>query len=910
VSGELGKSSLDLEANLVKFEGNIDRAGRSAEGLDRQLGALAAIADVAEKALNDVGIKPGRAAESRVSAEQILSGVKGIGEESRAVALELDRVKLSGRQADETEAAALRTDRALDGISRNARQARRRLEEVKLAGRGGPGLFGVGRGVLLPGAIGLGALAAPAAAPGALGLLASIPTLAAAGVGALGTLALAFHGVGAAIGGDKKAFDDLSPAAKKFALEIRSLDGWFDKLRQTAGAALFPGLSAGLHSALSPGTVSALSKAVTELGRALGAAGAQWGRYLGSKEFDRIFGPLMRSAARNIGRLSDTFLHLFDALGVVARAAIPFTNWLVDAADKGSRLFDSWIRGKAASGALAHGMDEARSSLTLVWHLLGAVVHVVGALGSALYPLARVAVRDLTGALNYLAGVIDRNRKTIRAIVGGALAALRATVVGLVPIVGALFRVASHVAQAVGGWKHVFEAVIAIKFGLVVNGWTKALEKLIFGEAAAGDAKATGGLLGAARGMRGLASSALDLVGPFAAAVAVVYALDKALKALTGYDAIAKAWGSAGWFADNAGHPYQHPPGQKNPYQYGTSSWVEWQRGYEGQDIGPGKHDAAAKQAYERGQRARRRHHHHHHRGPRPGTHAWYMQILGYDPTQADGSVFGKPPPFTKNTGSGSGVGSGGGSGSVQPQSALNLEALAGRQDQQAAALGYAGKRARKHLELEIVDLQKADRILEEKLAHAHGRRREELYKAITANLKKIAEARKRLHDALAKARQAQLNFALDQAKADAANAVVGSKAYDRAIAAEEKALRAEIRYWDKRARNAKLGAAARDAALRKELSYERQLHALEKQTAQAIVANQAQFIQSWNEIQKAFGSNVQPVPPDHTGKMATRLYEAVNELRHQTRLLKQAADRNRFPGSELAMAAATAAMS
>ena len=151
---------------------------------------------------------------------------------------------------------------------------------------------------------------------------------------------------------------------------------------------------------------------------------------------------------------------------------------------------------------------------------------------------------------------------------------------------------------------------------------------------------------------------------------------------------------------------------------------------------------------------------------PKPGTHAWYMKYLGYDPTQ--GGTFGTPPPF-KSTG-------GGGSSSQIPLSVQKLDALAARQDQAAAALSYHGKSARDHLKKEITDLQKADKILEEKLKHAHGKRRLALYRALTANMKKIAEARKRLRDALAKSRQDELNFALDQAKLAVENAVEGSK--------------------------------------------------------------------------------------------------------------------------------------
>src|SRR5436309_9320394 len=97
----------------------------------------------------------------------------------------------------------------------------------------GPIGSGFGRIGLRGAAVGGGVLTAPAAAPALVGLLAATPVLAGAAAGSLGVLALAFDGVGKAISGDKKAFDGLGPSAQAFVQTVRSLDGWFDKLKET-----------------------------------------------------------------------------------------------------------------------------------------------------------------------------------------------------------------------------------------------------------------------------------------------------------------------------------------------------------------------------------------------------------------------------------------------------------------------------------------------------------------------------------------------------------------------------------------------------------------------------------------------------------------------------------------------------
>ena len=920
MSGELGKASLDLEANLGPFERNLETAHAAGDRLQHALDGLAAVADVCQKALNDVKLDASHAAESRISAEQILRGVHGISDESRMAARELDKVKLGSEQASETEVAGAVIDHELDNIHDKAERTQRALDGVRLRLAGarvgggsnrpgyGVGPFGAGYGRLgLVGTgIGLGVLAGPAAAPAALGLLAAIPALATAGAGALGTLMLAFHGVGKAISGDKKAFSDLTPAAKQFVLTVRSLDGFYDRLRQIAAKSLFPGLTVGLKAALSPGTIGVISKAVMELGHAIGQAGAQWGRYFGSPEFQSIFGPLMQSAARNIGKLSDTLLHLFDALGVIGRAAIPFVNWLSDMVDKGAKLADSWIHAKDASGALAHGMNEARQSLRLMGGLVGALLKVIIALGQALYPVARVAVKDLTGGLNALARIIDQNKNGIRDFVRGALDALVAAVKIAWPIVVDLAKALGAVARAIGGWKTAF--------AIIISGFL-ATKFFILGKSIYGVAKSVAGIGSAAVAAEGEAVPAITAIGVAASAAAlggvavltagliasyiIVQKLSAALGSLpTDKQAVA---GVSERFRKR--HPKLTGEYQKYLYEQGqfdpatgqfvpqpghhALTFMQWLQKYHPESV-PGSGASGSSSP----------------KGPKPGTHAWYMKYLGFDPTKAGkDNPFGPPPPFTKN------LGTSGASTSPIPGSVQRFDALAARQDQAAAALNYAGKRARAHLEKEISDYQSADKILHEKLKAATGKKRTELYNALTSNLKKIAEARKRMGDALTKERQSQLNLALDQAKLAVENATEGSKAWDKAITAEEKALKAEISYWAKRSKNDKLSSDARDAALRKELDYEKQLKGLLTQRNQAVAANEAQFLQTWNDIQNTFAPNATPFgpQPSSSGKTDTHLHDIKQATRDTAAHLKAMRHKHRHPGSHAAHDAAMA---
>jgi hypothetical protein len=464
MSGELGRATYELDADLGPLRRNIKESERYVDDFERTLDALTAVSGITEEALKQIKITARQAGESEASAESIIAGVRGISDESRDAARELDRVRISESQAAESTVAGERIKRNVNDIGDEADRTKRKLEEVRLAGgRNGAGVgpfgSGFGRIGLMGSAIGAGVLATPAAGPAALGLLGALPVLGGALAGAGGTLALAMTGVLKSIEGDKKAFQGLNPEAQKFVTTVRSLDGFLDKLKASAAGGIFPGLEKGLHEALDPATIGVIERAVTQLSHAVGAAGEEWGRYFGSPEFQRTFTTLMDEGARDVGLLSHSLLMLFDALGVLGRVGAPFTDWMLRAINNASRLADEWLHQKERTGELAHAYDEAEVSLRLVVGLIGGLIHVVESLGSALYPVSKVAVKDLTDGLNWLAQLIDRNKQAIRDIVGTALTGLKTGIEGAV---GGVRLLNSLLERFVGDKANVVTAVLVI----------------------------------------------------------------------------------------------------------------------------------------------------------------------------------------------------------------------------------------------------------------------------------------------------------------------------------------------------------------------------------------------------------------------------------------------------------------
>lgn len=908
MAGELGKASLDLEANLSEFERNIKQAERTSGGMEHALEQIATVARVAEIELNKVKMEAGQGAESRAVADKIERSIGSVGRAAMEASRHLEGVKLDASNAAETTAAGDVMDHKLKDITGNANEARRALESMHLAGFGaggrakvdtgrgvGPFGSGFGRVGLLGTAVGLGVLTAPAAAPAAAGLLAAIPTLAFGAAGAVGTLALAFDGVGKAIGGDKKAFDELQPSQQRFVQTVRSMHEWIGKLKATAGDSLFPGLTTGLRAALSPGTVSAITRAVQQFGSAIGAAGAQWGRYFGSTAFQGIFGPLMQAGARNLRVLSGAALSLFDALGRIGKAAIPLTNWLADAAAKGARLADSWIKGKEASGGLARGMHEAQTSLRLVGGLVAALGRVVGNLGRALYPVSKIAVKELTDGLNALAGMIRRNQTTIQEIVGGALKALVATIKTATHVLGPLVKALAGIVKHTLGWKTAFEALFALGIASKLAGIGKETRGV--GAAAKVSRAQLGGLRGA---LSRLTSTPYIITFTLVAIGAEKIAAQ--IKALQqGYlDAQSHVAAADSGVRTTLVPKLAQEIRRKRAAGESTRQILAELRQQLGGDtdianqliadaLDYSRSDHAAGAAVKKDVDAARRRH-------RAAQH----HTTTHHAAQHVADVFGTPPPFDKNV--------------PHPRAhkppapplipplAAHAEALASANASRASGLHNVGRTAKRYLENELADLEVADKALRDKWEHAAGRARTQLFAAMTRVENQERTVRERIKHALKNTKDhhaEHLALAVEQAKLAVERATEGTAAYDRAVKAEEKALKAEIAYWDKRAHNSHLSDAARKKALGIELGATKELKGLLKQNHAAatdFAAARDQFLADFMSINASFAPNAQGTIS--TGKLESHGYDTVNGLRRIERHLADIKNGGAFPAS------------
>lgn len=369
-------------------------------------------------------------------------------------------------------------------------------------GRGGGSIFTGGRGggggilrelsELVPGGhrstgfsyavgAGLGGAGLADLGPGLIAPLALLPSLAGAGTGALIALAAAMHGVGAAVAGDAKAFENLDPSAQKFTMTLRGMIPWVDQLQERVRGGLFKGLTAGIQSATTPGTVGAVNTAATAFGNATGGAFQQWGQYLGSGGFGQQFQQFSTRSAGDIKVWTDATIHLVDSLLRLSNAFAPLTEWMLKGIDAGSRMFDNWVKGKQASDGFAHSIETAKDSLRDIGVVLGAVGHLFAVLGPTLQPVGHELLMMVSGGLNGISDWIAAHESEIQNVLIGGLKAFGDVVKGVLGLLDLLLKaldvLLAPLDALVGhtnAMRIAFEAVIALQIAVAFSNMASA----------------------------------------------------------------------------------------------------------------------------------------------------------------------------------------------------------------------------------------------------------------------------------------------------------------------------------------------------------------------------------------------------------------------------------------------------
>lgn len=302
---------------------------------------------------------------------------------------ELVAIRVAIQQAQKSAAELGKVARALDDIGDEADQASRktdkaarsvaRLNAASTSTRVNLGPFSTSmRGATL--VVGGLVLAAQKLTPAVLSAGEAVASLAggAGGAGGVGLLALGqASGVAAlglgdlmeALGGSEEAARNLSPEAYEL---YRTLTDAHDALKDTAQAAMLPGLTRGGMAAMR--NFDRLQTIVHATGRELGDLAGKAGAMLGSDEWGRDISTLGRTNVKIIGNLGDAGLHLADALKDILVEAAPLAEWLSKQAEHGADLVEIWADGARKGGDLRNFFQGAKTDLDNLGTSVGNVV--------------------------------------------------------------------------------------------------------------------------------------------------------------------------------------------------------------------------------------------------------------------------------------------------------------------------------------------------------------------------------------------------------------------------------------------------------------------------------------------------------------------------------------------------------
>lgn len=342
-----------------------------------------------------------------------------------------------------------RFSRALSGLAGIVGRVGSALTGLLKFGAIGIAAAGAAQGVLV-----LGAALAPAA-----GIIAAFPALILGFQAALGALRLALTGVSEAFGaaltgtGEEftKALEDLSPAARAAAREVRAMKPAFEALRNSVQDAFFSQFE---------GQLTAVGKALNgPLRQGLTNIAAQWGRaargvtgYLQSAKGVSNVKSILGGAEAAVGGLATTTNKLTAGfLQVAAVISDRFGPELASGISNLGERFGEFLQRIASSGDAVRWVDQALT----VFAQLGGILQNVGSIISSVFNAANVSgagllanIQKITGSFAAFAssaqgqeaiGNIFRTVGTIAAQLGPILAALVTQIGAIAPALAPVF---------------------------------------------------------------------------------------------------------------------------------------------------------------------------------------------------------------------------------------------------------------------------------------------------------------------------------------------------------------------------------------------------------------------------------------------------------------------------------------
>jgi hypothetical protein len=299
--------------------------------------------------------------DAATSADKTSKKYDAYGKKLEGVAKDTDKV---GRSTQSNSSKIEKFGSDLDKVQKEAADVAEGIGDASLKFQKFTGAIGLGSLLLVHASIAGHALAVAAAAlSGSLGL---IPGIAAGGAATLGTLKLAFTGVGTAITeADPKAYAKelkaLSPATKDTVVAVRAQRSAFEDLRKSVQQSFFASMASQIRPLVKT-FMPALTSSLDLISAQFGAATVDTLEWIRSTEGVKDVKNILSNVTGLTGGLGAAFLHLAPAIVRVVSVSsdfLPRIGKLISGASKDVADFLTKVTTGGKSSPFAHWIDSA-----------------------------------------------------------------------------------------------------------------------------------------------------------------------------------------------------------------------------------------------------------------------------------------------------------------------------------------------------------------------------------------------------------------------------------------------------------------------------------------------------------------------------------------------------------------------
>lgn len=265
---------------------------------------------------------------------------------------------------------------------------------------------------LAPAVTSLGAAAVP--------VLSGLATQMTVGVAAAGTMALAFNGVGDALGALNdyqldptaenmeqlnQAMLKIGPAGEEFVRFLDSVGPRFAELGMTAREGMFPGMTEGIESFM--GLLPQLNRIVSEVAGGIGDLSSSAGADLAGPQWREFFDYLETDARPILVEMGNTFGNFMQGLGSLMVGFAPLTSDFSSGLEDMSASFAEWAATVDETQGFQSFIDYVREVGPMALDFFGSLVMALAELAEAAAPVGAATLPILTGILDVLGALAD-----------------------------------------------------------------------------------------------------------------------------------------------------------------------------------------------------------------------------------------------------------------------------------------------------------------------------------------------------------------------------------------------------------------------------------------------------------------------------------------------------------------------